>query len=256
MTATPLKKRGKLTEEQLAELRILYGSTNNYILSERYGVSRTTILRNARKLGLKKNGLVPKRKRSRDTMKVSDADIEEIHRVYPTTNTEALARKYGISKHYVYKISQRGKVKKDKEYKRSYAQISLEKFRLQNPERYEEILAKRREAGRTSGTHFGYGQATNRAKAKESLATLRRVELCRVNLGLPQKTKIRCGLRKTTEFKRIYKAREYLKEKYGYELDASQGIRSIFYNANTRRKLEVEMYYFEKHKFRFYETAI
>ena len=146
--------------------------------------------------------------------------------------------------------------RKNKEYKRKNSQRVYEKWRQQNPERYEEILAKRREAGRTRGKHFGFGQATNRAKAIESLATLRRVELCRVNLGLPQKTKIRCGLRKTTEFKRIYKARVHLKEKYGYVLDASQGIRSIFYNANTRRCLEAEMYYFEKHKFRFYETAI
>lgn len=166
--------------------------------------------------------------------KATREQIAEVERLFPTTNSQELADKMGISLYKLQYIARSHGVYKTHEY---MSRIRTESMRAvyerdKDTERGKHWFKK----GYDFRERFGDKADEIVSKASEGLKRARRSDRRRVLFGLPQKYKFKIGGGGRKRVHQRYRLRQL-----GYYVDKGSNV--CYYDANTKRSLVLEERY-------------
>lgn len=166
--------------------------------------------------------------------KATREQIAEVERLFPTTNSQELADKLGISLYKLQYIARSHGIYKTHEYMSRLRTESMRAVyeRDKDTERGKHWFKK----GYNFRERFGDKVDEIISKASEGLKRARRSDRRRVLFGLPQRYKFKIG---GGGRKRVHQ--RYRLRKLGYYVDKGSNV--CYYDANTKRSLVLEERY-------------
>ena len=166
--------------------------------------------------------------------KATREQIAEVERLFPTTNSQELADKLGISLYKLQYIARSHGIYKTHEYMSRIRTESMKAVYEKNKdtERGKHWFKK----GYDFRERFGDKADEIISKASEGLKRARRSDRRRVLFGLPQKYKFKIGGGGRKRVHQRYRLRQL-----GYYVDKGSNV--CYYDANTKRSLVLEERY-------------
>lgn len=198
------------------------------------------------------------------TKDLEPSQVDWLIKHFQHTKNKDIRERFGISQYQLNLYTKRLGLKKTSRFLKSQcrehiamAHKSLNRIREENPNRWEEIQETRKR-NFENGVKFKPGEsnadryskkkdAAIRQKAQDSIKKKRDRDRARVNLGLKPLSRLYLGI-PTVERTKRNKAKNHLKNAYGYRFDGL----TAYYTADMKRSPR-ENRYSEKYKFKFVE---